>query len=967
MVYFNPSLEAPDAVRIRLPDESVLQARVAAISLIDKSGRRTWLANLKASQAELSSDDTTRLWCRDAFDGLRADIRYSYGLGFFEQDVILREQVALPDGMDLGSAKMEIWTEVFDFPKFQLTQKSIQLRTDAALVQSHGDLRDSDSRFTFGHFSIIEGKAYPANILKLSSKDRLPIAKQWKEMENRYFLVETIDYLGLKRNLDGLPMASRMPLGYMAANQSLMPAPIATDTPRASNPKVFISKTPTTVLSEPGVVLDYVLVYDDLININFGGGAKTGGAAVVKTDTDYWNVYYYPYQTYASMPNLLKYNALPSGVSLELWNAPGVWGNQTGDPMFDSYIYPWNASPITVRLSNLPAGRYYLYLYGHGAADNQHGSFTVTDSAGTRNPQVTAVGNLWQKEIYFWQERCHYVVFRMLTVNPSLNTIQIQVNPGISGYAIINGLQLATAYDSDNDGVSDPEEIYIGAYPLIPDTDGDGINDGPEISYPDIPNPDPNNIIPPMDPTNTDTDGDGISDGQDPYPTNPDTNQNNIPDGEETNREPFIFLKSYSLNYERNFNTTPRTIYLPDMVANMTIEKCRSISEYFYRDYHECYTIPIPYNSLMTATSQFSFKSFGSGICYYRSERYGYGSELNVYFGVSRPVLEDLPWEKCTGFATSFYVPYNPADLTGTYTRSAESQIRLFTGSTPWPKTHRWFRIYCDAVDKTDGSTIDYSSYNNPNEPNTVYYGEGFEYYDILLGGKTRNPDNCVFIKYPTNTIQNITPQINNCSWYQYDAGLIGHKVVSMTVSKHPSISTMPDFQTAFDDASEFLAYDYDGVVGNEITDDVSTYVEFNISIANLPSFPSPYNASAFNYITNRLKLEALYYATFSNVKYVSDINIVINRNESWHPLAFSIPFVSGIVTTTNSANVLAHEYGHSAGLEHRGMGAGLGYANPGNTNDITALMHSVDGGGLEVNAFESSIIEAWTPSVWNQ
>ncbi len=48
-------------------------------------------------------------------------------------------------------------------------------------------------------------------------------------------------------------------------------------------------------------------------------------------------------------------------------------------------------------------------------------------------------------------------------------------------------------------------------------------------------------------------------------------------------------------------------------------------------------------------------------------------------------------------------------------------------------------------------------------------------------------------------------------------------------------------------------------------------------------------------------------------------------------------------------------------------MGAGLGYANPGDTNDISELMHLFDRVGLEVNAFESSIIEAWNPVVWNQ
>jgi hypothetical protein len=35
-------------------------------------------------------------------------------------------------------------------------------------------------------------------------------------------------------------------------------------------------------------------------------------------------------------------------VSIAVTNAPGVWGNATGDPMYDSYIYAPNGSNITV-------------------------------------------------------------------------------------------------------------------------------------------------------------------------------------------------------------------------------------------------------------------------------------------------------------------------------------------------------------------------------------------------------------------------------------------------------------------------------------------------------------------------------------------------------------------------------------------------------------------------------------------
>ncbi|MFH1429962.1 MAG: hypothetical protein ABIG71_00385 [Candidatus Uhrbacteria bacterium] len=77
--------------------------------------------------------------------------------------------------------------------------------------------------------------------------------------------------------------------------------------------------------------------------------------------------------------------------------------------------------------------------------------------------------------------------------------------------------------DSDNDGVTDDDEVDNGTDPNDPDTDDDGLNDGN----------DPN-------PTDPDTDDDGDPDGTDPNPTNPDvftppdTDGDGTPDAEDS-------------------------------------------------------------------------------------------------------------------------------------------------------------------------------------------------------------------------------------------------------------------------------------------------------------------------------------------------------------------------------------------------------------------------------------------------
>jgi hypothetical protein len=85
-----------------------------------------------------------------------------------------------------------------------------------------------------------------------------------------------------------------------------------------------------------------------LINLDFGAGsvsAKNGFAATGQSTNDFWNRYrhyepkFLPGMAPVANGHLdgLKYSdGTASGVSISVTNAPGVWGNASGDPMFDS-------------------------------------------------------------------------------------------------------------------------------------------------------------------------------------------------------------------------------------------------------------------------------------------------------------------------------------------------------------------------------------------------------------------------------------------------------------------------------------------------------------------------------------------------------------------------------------------------------------------------------------------------------
>ena len=82
---------------------------------------------------------------------------------------------------------------------------------------------------------------------------------------------------------------------------------------------------------------------------SFGAGShslKTGPTG--QTTNDYWNLLRL-YEPKFSPGMALMYSGRLAGlkladgtvtdVTLEVTNAPGVWGNSTGDPIYDSYVF----------------------------------------------------------------------------------------------------------------------------------------------------------------------------------------------------------------------------------------------------------------------------------------------------------------------------------------------------------------------------------------------------------------------------------------------------------------------------------------------------------------------------------------------------------------------------------------------------------------------------------------------------
>jgi type II secretory pathway pseudopilin PulG len=202
--------------------------------------------------------------------------------------------------------------------------------------------------------------------------------------------------------------------------------------------------------------------------VDFGVGTaslKTGLAATGMGTNDYWNLYrhYQPKFTPGmalvadgKLDKLKLGDGSESGMSVAVQNAPGVWGNSSGDPMYDTYIFAQNGSNITHSVIGLAPGRYHFYCYGHADPDvtgEQNSVFTLKAGTNTLGPIAQMGAGGW-KAGNPWQERAQYVVFRDVPVDGK--PVVLDVAPGPNGVAVLNGVQIISR------GTSPPRLLAAG-------------------------------------------------------------------------------------------------------------------------------------------------------------------------------------------------------------------------------------------------------------------------------------------------------------------------------------------------------------------------------------------------------------------------------------------------------------------------------------------------------------------------
>jgi len=263
--YF-PNDIATGVIKLVTPDEEQLFSRPIALGYDD--GTNTVLIGLLTnSVGELAGSN--QVIYPNAFEGVSADLRYTYTKAGFEQDVVLADQPPPPGrfGFNPQAVRLQVITEFFNPPQPVQT---------AGPAGPQDDLQDT--ALAFGQMKMVRGRAFA---IGQSQPFGLPFGgtptyKRWLNLQGRTFLIEDVPYHDISSQLQALPAnaTTSIPVPgsalYKVSSTRLLP-PATSLKAAVGNDKSKIIRLASGARPAKGYVLDYVTVNSETNAITFQG------------------------------------------------------------------------------------------------------------------------------------------------------------------------------------------------------------------------------------------------------------------------------------------------------------------------------------------------------------------------------------------------------------------------------------------------------------------------------------------------------------------------------------------------------------------------------------------------------------------------------------------------------------------------------------------------------------------------
>lgn len=199
-------INVPGAVTLVTPDGLRVSSTPLCIALYNSAdGSFAVIGSITNCQPILIESNVVTY--PDAFhgSGVCADLRYTTERGSFEQDTIITGRIDPTQyGFPTNTTLVQIWTELYQAPVPDRIRRPIYIEQTPAVRQRmvSPDLIDEELRF--GELAISKGRAFSA----LNDAPQNPgavVAKEFKTINGRTFLVESISFLAIWEAMAGLP------------------------------------------------------------------------------------------------------------------------------------------------------------------------------------------------------------------------------------------------------------------------------------------------------------------------------------------------------------------------------------------------------------------------------------------------------------------------------------------------------------------------------------------------------------------------------------------------------------------------------------------------------------------------------------------------------------------------------------------------------------------------------------------
>jgi hypothetical protein len=251
VIYAN-NLNSPGAIDLQAADGKRLRSNILGLMYYDRSSDQSVvIASIQDSTGELIANN--QVLYVNAFDGIKADVRYTYRRGSFEQDVILKERPPTPQSLNLNpdTTELEVMTEFLNPPREKLKERSIRT----------GQSPDQD--VLWGSTYIGRGRAFD---LAGGEPGKLAtVRKQYTEVNGRKILLEKVSLKDMQAGLSRLPRHAGIKSKLLKTAFNHLALPTIASGKTNTGPMRLAHSAPI----QDGYVLDYIALNADQTNFTF--------------------------------------------------------------------------------------------------------------------------------------------------------------------------------------------------------------------------------------------------------------------------------------------------------------------------------------------------------------------------------------------------------------------------------------------------------------------------------------------------------------------------------------------------------------------------------------------------------------------------------------------------------------------------------------------------------------------------